>query len=339
MITNPTPQRALRAPRHPRPVPRVAASGEHHALLAHRLTERDRWLARMLHEHRVLTTNQVAELAFPNRHAAAARILHLYQWRVVDRFQPYAARGGAPFHYVLDVAGATVLAHEDGLDPRDLGYRHDRAIGIAYSLRLAHTVAVNGFFTNLVANARREHATGELRAWWPEHRCTRYFGDIARPDAYGRWRDTDGEIEFFLEHDWGTEPLAKLTRKLDDYHRLADVTGIATPVLFTFPTQRREASARRALQATLAQLPKPDAVPVATSALDATATEEVNQPASPRWLPLTHPRGRVGLTQLARTWPLAGRASRSANDPAATSTGLRQPSPMLPAGCCPHPRR
>jgi Replication-relaxation len=31
-----------------------------------------------------------------------------------------------------------------------------------------------------------------------------------RPDAYGRWREGSGEVEFFLEFDFGTEGLGKL---------------------------------------------------------------------------------------------------------------------------------
>lgn len=335
MITNPTSQRALRAPRRQRPTPRAAASGEHHARLTRRITDRDRWLARMLHEYRVLTTNQIAELAFPSYHAAATRLLRLYQWRVADRFQPLAS-ATAEFHYVPDVAGATLLAHEDGIDPRDIGYRHDRAIGIAYSLRLAHTVTVNGFFTALVAAARRQGATGELCAWWPEHRCRRYFGDIVRPDAYGRWQDLHGEIEFFLELDWGTEPLAKVTRKLADYARLADVTTITTPVLLAFPSARREASVRNALRAAHAQLPHPDAVPVATGSYTAKAAD----PAAERsWLPLVGSHPRVSLSQLAQTWSLAPRTANHTGDSAAPTTTLRPPPPMPPAGAAPHPWR
>ena len=48
--------------------------------------------------------------------------------------------GTAPMHYVLDIAGAVALAYEDGLEPKQLGYRHEDAIGIAHSLRLAHAV-------------------------------------------------------------------------------------------------------------------------------------------------------------------------------------------------------
>lgn len=341
MISNPTPQRTFRTPKPGRPTPRVAASGEHLATLAHRLTDRDRWLARMLHEHRVLTTGQIAELAFPTRHAANERLLPLYRWRVVDRFQPLTSHGGSAFHYVLDVAGNALLAHEDGIEPRDTGYRHERAVGIAYHLRLAHTVAVNTFFTRLIAAARREQPTGQLLAWWPERRCTRYFGDIAQPDAYGRWSDTHGELEFFLEYDWGTEPLATLARKIGDYHQLADATGITTPVLFVFPTHGREASARPALHAALTDTPRPTLVPLATSTLDATTPENVYQPTAPRWLPLASPGGRLGLTQLARTWRLAPRTPRtgSGHPPATPHAGLRPPPPMPPNDCAPHPWR
>jgi hypothetical protein len=335
VITNPTPQKQLRAPRRPRPTPRVAASGEHHAQLTRRITERDRWIARLLHEYRVLTTTQIAELAFPSYHAAATRLLRLYQWRVADRFQPLAS-ASAEFHYVLDIAGATLLAHEDGIDPRDTGYRHDRAIGIAYSLRLAHTVTVNGFFTALVAAARRQGAAGHLGTWWPEHRCRRYFGDIVRPDAYGRWHDRHGEIEFFLELDWGTEPLAKVTRKLSGYARLADVTRITTPVLFAFPTLRRETSARNALHAAYAQLPHPEAVPAATGTYTAGCADPATEPS---WLPLTHPHQRVRLSNLARIWALAPRTVNRDSDSLASTTTLRPPSPMPAADAAPHPRR
>ena len=50
---------------------RLARSPGLLAALAARLTARDRWLLRMLHEHRVLTTTHITQLAFgttPRRH-------------------------------------------------------------------------------------------------------------------------------------------------------------------------------------------------------------------------------------------------------------------------------
>ena len=110
MSSYPAPQRQLRGHRPARPSDRAALTGEHHAYLAAHLTPRDRWLARVLAEHRVLTAGQIAQLAFASTRTANRRLLSLYRWRVVDRFQPYLTSGSAPMHYVLDTAGAAALA-------------------------------------------------------------------------------------------------------------------------------------------------------------------------------------------------------------------------------------
>src|SRR6266700_6544305 len=112
---------------------RLAATPDLLAALAARLTTRDRWLLRMLHEHQVLTTTQITQLAFGTTRAATARLLTLYQHRAVDRFRPLAPAGSAPLHFVLDDAGAYLLAAEDGITTADLGYRRDRALAIALS--------------------------------------------------------------------------------------------------------------------------------------------------------------------------------------------------------------
>lgn len=298
-------QRHLRAPRPGRPTTRVAATGEHLAALAQHLTQRDRWLARMLGEHRVLTTTQITQLAFPSRHVAHARLLKLHRWRVVDRFQPLVARGSAPHHYVLDTAGAAIIADEDGISPHELGNRHDRAMAIAHSLQLAHTVATNGIFAALVAAARRSDGTCALRAWWPERRCRHYWGDIVRPDAYGRWRGPHGEVEFFLELDLATESLTKVTGKLDRYAHLAATTGIATPILFAFPTAAREENARDALTAVHRLIDNRIQVPVAT----ATVNDNRSDSSPPLWRPLSHREPGTDLSALAAIWPLRHRPS------------------------------
>lgn len=340
MITNPTPQRTLRTHRPPRPTPRSATSSDHLARLAKYLTARDRWLTRMLFEHQVLTSHQIAALAWPTHRAANLRLLQLYKWRVVDRFQPFATVGTAPMHYVLDTAGATLLAREDGLEPHQLGYRHDRAIGIAHSLQLAHTTGINTFFTHLSAHTRHADADGTLTAWWSQTRCTTHFGDIVRPDAYGRWHHHSAEIEWFLEYDCGTEPLGRLARKLPGYARLAATTGITTPVLIWLPTARREAGARRALTADLTALDEPALVPLATTAADLTAPDEQADPAVARWLPLDPARPahqRLRLAELAHAWPHLTPITPA---PAAGSaSGLRAPTPVVPSSPTPPPAR
>jgi hypothetical protein len=348
MITNPTPQRTLRGHLPPRATPRAATTAEHHARLAARLQPRDRWLARMLFEHKVLTSHQIAQLAWPSLRAANLRLLQLYRWRVLDRFQPFVTVGSAPMHYILDIAGATTLAHETGIDLAHLGYRHDREAGRAYSLRLAHTIGTNGFFTTLVAHARHTPATSALTAWWSETRCARHFGDIVRPDAYGRWREHGREIEWFLEFDFGTEDLATLAGKLPGYQSLATTTGITTPVLVWLPTTRRETGARRALLSALRTLDRPHSVPVATTSADLTQPPPPRPPPHPRRRPLsTGPdTGRLRLIDLLRAWPhLPPPATQPGTTASPTPPALPPgphhltPPPPMPPAQPPYPLR
>jgi hypothetical protein len=356
MITNPTKQRTLRGHKASRPTPRAANTADHQAVLAWRLTPRDRWIIRMLHEHRVLTSHQITALAFPSFRSGRMRLRELYLWGVVDRFQPFVSVGTAPMHYVLAPAGAAVLAAEDGLDVKELGYRHDRAFGVAHSLRLAHTVGVNEWFTALVDHARHTATntdrTGHtaLGAWWSEARCARHFGDLIKPDAYGRWTTHGTEIEFFLEYDFGTEVLAKLASKLAGYHGLAEATGITTPVLVWLPTIRREATARRLLARAWRALDNPHTVPIATAAADLLNPHTAHpSPADAVWLPLTttpttgsrpvngsvDSSARRELHQLLDAWPHVPAPSTD-SDPGGglggeSGIGLDAPLLMAPA--------
>lgn len=347
MITNPVKQRQLRGHRAARPSPRTVTNVDHQAQLAWRLTPRDRWIIRMLHEHRVLTTTQVSDLAFTAPRLARQRLRELYQYAVVDRFQPFVTLGTAPMHYVLAPAGAAVLAAEDGLEVKDLGYRQHRAFGIAHSLTLAHTVGIGDWFTALVARARH-NPDDALTAWWSEVRCGRLFGDLVKPDAYGRWRHHDREIEFFLEYDFGTEVLSTVAAKLHGYARLAAATGITTPLLVWLPTSHREAAARRLLARTLRDLDHPHQVPVATATAELLDPGTPNpSPADPVWLPLdttSVQTARHALHELLDLWPHLQRPTSTTpglnpvTDHGTRRTLLPAVPPMPPAPSSP-PRR
>ncbi|XVS65512.1 replication-relaxation family protein [Actinosynnema sp. CA-299493] len=347
MITNPTRQHALRGHKPVRATPRAAGTVEHQALLTGRLTPRDKWIARMLWEHRVLTAHQITALAFPSFRSGRQRLRELYLWSVVDRFQPFISVGTAPMHYVLAPAGAAVLAAEDGLDVKKMGYRHDRAFGIAHSLRLAHTVGVNEWFTALVDRARHPRPGEQvgLAAWWSEARCVRYFGDLVKPDGYGRWHDGDRRIEWFLEYDFGTEALTKLAGKLTGYAALAQSTGITTPLLVWLPTSRREATARQLLHQAWRELHDPRSVPVATAAAELLDPNAVHpSPADEVWLPLGTPASdtyRRSLSELSDVWAHVAApavvdddaaAAPAPNSPHSTTP---PPSPMPPAATAP----
>jgi hypothetical protein len=325
VITNPTPQRALRSHHPQRPRPQVLHSPEHQARLARHLTARDRWLLQMLFEHHVLTTDQITELAFPSRRYTNARLRLLYQWGVVHRFQPHRTFGSYPMHYVLDTAGALVLAHELGTDLKALGYDRMREIGRAHSLQLAHTVGCNGLFTALVHCARQSDSTARLTAWWSPTRCAVLWGDIVTPDGYGRWRDDDREVEWFLEFDFGTEKLSRLAAKLPRYAKLAATTGIITPVLFWFASPQRETNARRVLADAVCGLDFPEQVPVGT-----TSGGHAVDISDPRWQALDNP-DRAGLAGLGQLWPdLPALERPSGTLPA--SAPFPAPDPMPPGG-------
>ena len=286
-MTSPPPPGPRRQREHRLPVtpprPHVALSAAHHAHLAARLTPRDRWLLEMLHEHRVLTTDTITTMAFPSGRAARLRLLRLYQWDVLDRFQPRLRTGAAPMHYVLGSAGAAVLAALSGLPLAALGYRREDVLALAHHHTLAHTVAINDLFAQLVAHTTTalDHPTGAVPSreqvllveWWSQWRCLGRVGDLVRPDAYGRITTPAAtpsarsvEFEWFLEFDFGTSTLSTLAEKVTRYARLAAATGAPTPVLVWLPGPRREAGAREALTRALRGLDRPDLVPVATTA-------------------------------------------------------------------------
>ena len=264
------------------------STAERLAALAGRLTDRDRTLCRLLHEHRVLTTPQLTGLAFPSRNAAEHRLALLHRLGVVGRFRPHHRPGSAPYHYTLGPLGAALLAAQHDQDPAGFGYRRDRTLALAHSPRLAHLVGVNGFFAAL-AHAARSDPDAELEVWWSEQRCAHRWGRLVRPDGYGRWREHQQRVDFFLEFDRGTEPVQRLAGKLAGYLELAHASGIATPLLLWLPGPTREAAARRAL--------------AGAGLLVATATPHPDHtPAGPLWLPLHTSGPRRRLVQLAATW-------------------------------------
>jgi len=272
--------------------------------LAERLTERDRYVLRMLDDHRVLTTAQVADLGFASIRRAQDRLDHLHGLRAVDRFRPFRATGSAPYHWVLDWGGAAVRAAERdaGADLAAMTWRKERALAVARSMHLEHRVGANGFFTALIREGRRQRALGKpgdgLALWWSARECDREFATghhraPAHPDGAGRWSEDRTEIAWLLEWDCGTETLGQLADKLPAHGRLMDDIGRAHGVwvLFRFPSPRREAEARRAME-------KPSRVARLRVATAVLAPGE--SPAEAVWLPLVEPaRRRLRLIDLA----------------------------------------
>ena len=227
-------------------VPRAVGRDDRLYELAGRLTERDRMICRLLFEHRVLTTPQVADVAFRSLRKAQERLAVLHALGVVDRFRLRLWSGTGPYHFTLGPAGAAVVAAERGVAVADLGWRRETAAALATNRQLAHLVGCNGVFCALLRSART-HPDCTLDEWWSAQRCAGAWGEIVRPDAYAVWVEHGVRLPFCFEYDTGTETLGRLKAKLDGYARLARAVGHPTWVLFRFPSVGRHTAARRVL--------------------------------------------------------------------------------------------
>ncbi|MCP2290802.1 replication-relaxation family protein [Nocardia amikacinitolerans] len=323
-ISKPERQANTREPRPNRPrEPRPIVGG---------LTGRDRWILRMVHEHRVLTTDHLAALAFPTAKLARRRLAVLYSYGVLDRFRPWRSKGSRPYHWTLAPAGASVLAGEAGIKVRELGYSHQTALSVAHSLHLKHALGVADWFTTLTTRP----GGGQVSRWWSQTRCQRLWGDLARPDAFGRYTRGEDVLDFYLEYDLGSTALSRVAAKLHGFAELARTTGVITPVLLWVPTTEREANARAALRRTWERLPDPVAVPVATAAADLLAPATTASPAERVWLPLHTDTGRQHLHGLTDVWPMRTPPNSELDTeptwaPLAGLVALAPPPPLPPA--------
>ena len=257
-----------------------------------RLTERDRFLCRVLWEHRVLTTEQVLDLCFTSLTSTQHRLVALWRLGVLERFRSLRPTGSESWRYTLGPLGAAVVAAERGVEaPRPSALR-ERVVGLAAHQRTAHALGVNGFFCALHA-AARSRPDAAVGAWWSERRCAAEWGEFVRPDAYGAWEEAGSRAEFFVEHDAGTETLSRVAAKLGGYRDLAEAEGGTRPLLFWLATLGREPALRKALRG--------NALPMAT------AVAGTGNPADAIWLPVGEEAPRCPLIALARRPTAASR--------------------------------
>jgi hypothetical protein len=71
------------------------------------------------------------------------------------------------------------VAESRGIEPNELGYRFDRALGMLDSSQLRHLRETSGFFTRLAHASRLgEHPYRDGR-WWGERTCSVLIGAMA----------------------------------------------------------------------------------------------------------------------------------------------------------------
>ncbi|MGH3516271.1 MAG: replication-relaxation family protein [Micromonosporaceae bacterium] len=262
---------------------------------ARRLTARDRQILAWLAEHYVLSTEQIARALFTSHRYAQRRLALLHRIGATCRFAfartPESGPGAGSYRHTLGSLGV-LLYPTPYTDPDNPAARPpktllERRARIMRSPRLDHLLGVNSFFTDLHAATRRRPGR-RLARWWSEQHATNVFaaypGARIRPDGHGVWTTGGATVGFFLEHDQGTEHLARVLGKLAGYERLA-VDGPRYPVLFRLPGPRRETHLLQALAG--ARLP----MPVATSV-------HHTDPAGRVWALPDAPGGRAALHEL-----------------------------------------
>jgi hypothetical protein len=244
---------------------------------------RDRWLLGLLHDHQVLTTEQVTALCFDHVHTARNRLNLLAARGVLTRFRDAVRPGSQSWRWALGWVGAAFIAYRDGTPvPRPATITH-RVNALAASPRLPHLLGVNAFFTDLAACAR--HAPGaNLGVWWPERRCREVCGDLAHPDAHGVWTEDGHTLGFWLEYDRASEPAHRVLDKLDGYQALHQATGLGHTVLIRMQTPRQETELARRLATHPAITRGGLLVATASGGHD-------TQPAGPIWLLPATPSG------------------------------------------------
>ena len=115
-----------------------------------------------------------------------------------------------------------------------------------------------------------------------QRRCHDIWGRLVQPHGFGRWRDHDSALEFFLEYRH-EERFSDLIAALAGYDALAQATPqLATNLLVVLPSTRRETELHRAVP------PRSYLLATATPPSD-------SNPADAIWLPLgsTGPRRRL----------------------------------------------
>jgi hypothetical protein len=275
------------------PTSRPAA--DHLPLVAGRLSDRDRQLCRLLHDHQVLTSDQLAHLLATRRRTLQQRLAELTALQVVDRFRPHTGvgAGSASYHYLLGETGARVLATETATSLEGLGWSREQLLRLAHANgALTHLLGVNSLLAGFT-HAAHNRPQARLVCWWPARRCHARWGRLIAPDAYVRWQDPSGEVDFFLHYDPGQPELEQLAGLLAGYNDLAVATRITTPVLWWLTDADRETDLRRLLADQRLVVPA------------ATANPTCGTPADPVWLPTSSPDGnpRYRLGELGHPEP------------------------------------
>lgn len=178
--------------------------------LASRLTERDFAIIATLAKHKIMTAGMVEALFFPSPHAAAARLLTLYEMGVLARWRSPSSKA---YRYVLAWRGQCLQAMRDEEKPPTKQAATVKAQQLFVSAHRPHTEGINAFYCRL-AHAARARGDVEVAFNFESYSAV----SAMRSDANVTLTWNDGRtLWFWFEHDRGTETLERLADKVATY--------------------------------------------------------------------------------------------------------------------------
>jgi hypothetical protein len=200
------------------------------------LTARDRELLDRLSQSEPLSTSELRLLFFSGVRTCRDRLVKLEAHNLLLRVYPARShRGGR--------SEALWFLSPNGRRAIGAPTRRPPSLSIP---DLEHRRAVARFFLALTEHSLTRPGEGLYR-WLGEQQAQQGTGTSVRPDGYGRYLLTGGEITFYLEIDRATEPARRVKAKLDAYKQAltADPHSDRGNVLLVCDGRRRLANLAR----------------------------------------------------------------------------------------------
>ena len=196
------------------------------SLLARRLSDRDRRILTTLSELKLMRSDQIERLSFPEQTAQDAGARHcrrtlaqLCELRVLARLERRigGVRAGSSGHiYTLAPAGRRLLAHwNDQERPSNRGVHEPGLHFVEHTLQIAEL--------HVRLHEAHRHGVIELLGFEGEPRAWRSYTTATgsaitlKPDAYVRLGVGEWEERCFVEVDLATEGRGALARKMRSY--------------------------------------------------------------------------------------------------------------------------
>lgn len=203
---------------------RIIAAKRPKAGLNLRLRERDVSIVEAVHRLRVLSTEQIAQLFFPTRHARVStacrdRLRRIVGAGLLERAEQEQRRseGRRPYLYMLADAGAQLLIDELGVEQENVDWNPSYN-NVRWPF-LRHQLAINDVYVAMALSAPQ--INWSLDGWVDDRILRAMHTDRVRipghsqpvaiiPDAYFRLAGPGGkpEMHFFLEIDRATMTVA-----------------------------------------------------------------------------------------------------------------------------------